>query len=215
MYECESWTVKKTECQRIDAFKLWCWRRLESPLACKEIKSVNPKGNQPWIFIGKTGAKAEAPVLWPPDSKSQLIGKDPDAGKNWGQEEWQRMRWLNVITDSMDMRLRKLSEIVKDREVWCAAVHRVEKSRIWLSNWTTIQKCKRQSLGWRDPLEKGMANHFSILAWKIPWTEEPGWLQPMGSQRVEHSLESEHTQSFSSHLSGQVNCHGIIVLVFK
>ena len=72
-----------------------------------------------------------------------------------------------------------------------------------------------QSLGQEDPLEEEMATHSNILAWKIPWTEEPGWLQPMGSQRVEHSLESEHTQSFSSHLSGQVNCHGIIVLVFK
>ena len=74
-------TRKKAECWRTDTFKLWCWRRLESPLNSKEIKPVNPKGNQPRIFIGRTDAKAEAPILWPPDGKSQLIGKDPDAGK--------------------------------------------------------------------------------------------------------------------------------------
>ena len=89
MYGCESWTIKKAECRRIDAFELWCWRRLvfESPLDCKEIQPVNPKGNQSWIFIGRTDAEAEAPLLWPPDAKSRLIRKDPDAGKDWGQEE--------------------------------------------------------------------------------------------------------------------------------
>ena len=87
MYWCESWTIKKAEHQRIDAFELWCWRRLESPLACKEIKSVNPKGNQPWIFIGRTDAEAKSPILWPPDAKNWLIGKDPDAGEDWGQEK--------------------------------------------------------------------------------------------------------------------------------
>ena len=87
MYGCESWTVKKAEHWRIDTFELWCWRRLDSPLDCKEIKSVNPKGNQPWIFTGRTVADTEAPILGPPGVKSQLIGKDPDAGKDWGQEE--------------------------------------------------------------------------------------------------------------------------------
>ena len=87
MYGCKNWTVKKAECQRTDAFKLWRWRRLESLLDSKEIKPVNPKGNQPWIFIVRTDAEAEAPILWSPDAKSQFIGKDPDAGKDWGQEE--------------------------------------------------------------------------------------------------------------------------------
>ena len=85
MYGCESWTIKKAEGWRIDAFELWCWRTLESPLDYREIKPVHSKGNQPWIFIGRT--EAEAPVLWPPDAKSWLIGKDPDAGKDWGQVE--------------------------------------------------------------------------------------------------------------------------------
>ena len=87
MYGCQSWTIKKAEHWRIDVFELWCWRRLESPLDCKEIKAVNPKGNQSWILIERTDAEAEAPILWPPDVKSWPIGKDPDAGKDWRQEE--------------------------------------------------------------------------------------------------------------------------------
>ena len=87
MYGCESWTIKKAEHRRTGAFELWCWRRLESSLDCKEIQPVSPKGNQSWISLGGTDAEAEAPKLWPPDVKSRLIGKDPDAGKDWGQEE--------------------------------------------------------------------------------------------------------------------------------
>ena len=87
MYPRESWTIRKAECQRIDAFELWCWRRLLSPLDCKEIQPVYPKGYQSWVFTGRTDAKAETLILWPPDAKSWLIGKDPDAGKDWGQEE--------------------------------------------------------------------------------------------------------------------------------
>ena len=84
MYECESWTIKKAEPQRIYAFELWCWRRLfRIPLDSKEIQPVSPKGNQSWIFIGRTDAEAETPILWPPDGKKWLTGKDPDAGKVW------------------------------------------------------------------------------------------------------------------------------------
>ena len=88
MYGCESWTVKKAECRRIDAFELWCWRRLlRSPLGCKEVQPVRPRGDQSWVFIGRTDAEAETPILWPPHVKSWLTGKDPDAGRDWGQEE--------------------------------------------------------------------------------------------------------------------------------
>ena len=87
MYGCETCTINKAEHWRIDAFQLWCWRTLESPLDSKEIKLVNPKENQPLIFIGSTDAEAEAPILWPHNVKNQLIGKDPDAGKDWRQEE--------------------------------------------------------------------------------------------------------------------------------
>ena len=85
-YGCESWTVKKAKCWRIDAFEMWFWRLL-SPLDCKEIQPVNPKENQSWIFIGRTDAEAETPILWPPDVKNRLTGKDPDAGKDWRWEK--------------------------------------------------------------------------------------------------------------------------------
>ena len=89
MYGCESWTIKKAECWRIDAFELWCWKSTptESPLDCKEIEPVHPKGNQSWIFVWRTDAEADTPILWPPDVKSWPIWKDPDAGKDWRQEE--------------------------------------------------------------------------------------------------------------------------------
>ena len=87
MYGCESWTIKKAECQRIDAFELWCWRKLECPLECKEIQPVNPRENQSWIFIERIDAETETPILWPPDKKNWLIQKDPDAGKDWRQGE--------------------------------------------------------------------------------------------------------------------------------
>ena len=87
MYGCECWTVKKAERRRIDAFKLWYWKTLESPLDCKEIQPVLSKGDQSWVFFGKNDAKAETPLLWLPYMKSLLIGKDSGAGRDWGQEE--------------------------------------------------------------------------------------------------------------------------------
>ena len=117
-------------------------KTLESPLDCKEIKSVNPEGNHSWIIIGKTNSEAEAPVLWLPDVKSWLIGKDPDAGKIEGRRRrgWQRTRWLYGLTDSLDMSLSKLGELVIDREAWRAAVYggRKELEMTGQLDWTVV-----------------------------------------------------------------------------
>ena len=88
IYGYESWTIKRAEHWRIDAFELWCCRRLESSLDIKEIKPVNPQVNPSWIFIGRTDSEGETPILWPTEVKNWLTGKDPDAGKDWKQEIW-------------------------------------------------------------------------------------------------------------------------------
>ena len=141
MHRCESWTRKKAKCQRINTF--WTAvleKTLESPMDCKEIKSVNLKGNQPWIFTGRNDAEAEAPILCP--AKRWLIGKDPDAGKDWRQEE------KGTIEDEMagwhhwldGHEFEWTLGVLMDREAWGAAVHGVTKSRTWLTteltDWT-------------------------------------------------------------------------------
>ena len=146
MYGCESWTIKKAECQNIDAFELWCWRRLlRVPWTGKEIQPVHPKGDQSWVFIGRTDAEAETPILWPPDVKNWLIGKDPDAGKrlkaggkgdDGGWDGWMASPtwWTWVWASSRSWWWTRK---------WCAAVHGVAKSWTQLGNWVKLKQIPR------------------------------------------------------------------------
>ena len=172
----EDWVLKK-----------WCFQTVvlektfKSPLDIKEIKPINPKGNKPWIFIGKSNAEAETPILQPfhmirnVDSleKSLMLGKIE--GKR--RREWQRMRWLDGITASMGMSLSKFQEIVKDRETCYSAVHGVSKSPTWLSDWTTTMMTRNYDVIFTFELDfnsPAIIDAFELWCWRrllrVPWT---------------------------------------------
>ena len=197
-------------------------KTLESPLDSKEIKSVSLKGDQLWIFIGRTNAKAEAPIFWPHDAKRWLIGKDPEAGKDWrweekGKTEAEMVGWHYWLSG------HKFEQTEKQWRTEKPGVLQLSQPR--LSDWT-IQKigllrwltgkeaacqCRRlEKIGWEDPLEKEMAFHSSILAWEIPWTEEAGGLQSLGLQRVGQDRVTEHACIIRLVLTNQIYFYVIL-----
>ena len=178
------------DCKENWAPKNWCFwtavleKTLESPLDCKEIQPVNPKGNQSWMFIGRTDADAETPILCPPHAKTWLIGKGPDAGREWGQEEKgptedEMAGWHHQLNEHDFGRLRML---VMDREAWRAVIHEAENSQTWLSNWT--------ELNWLKTLYKPMYFYFTNLGPRF-FLRSQGYVQIMTIPAELHQLYPE------------------------
>ena len=211
--DCEETWEPKNWC-----FWNWCWRRLlESPLDCKEIQPVHSKGDQPWVFFGRNDAEAETAVPWPPHAKSWLIGKDSDAGRDWGQEEKGTTEdemagchhWLSGHEFEWTPGVGDEQEGLACCDSWGLKESDTTERLNWTElNWTqtkaaflngslqvqlsgsdfsySLHNSELIAFRYIAKAEKAMAPHSSSLAWKIPWTEEPGRLQSMGSLKVRH-----------------------------
>ena len=227
IYGCESWTVKKAEPQRIDAFELWCWRRLlRVPWTARRssqpiLKEISPEYSLEGLML-KLKLQYFGHLMRRADSfeKALMLGKIE--GRRRGG--WQRTRWLDAITDQMNMSLRKFQGMVMNREAWRAMVHGVTESDTteWLTNkdknptllWLSIEELTCQcnkfgfgSLGQEDSLEKRTATHSSILSWEIPWTEEPGRLQSIGLQKIWTRVSNRFSRQRSN---CKVRCYEIL-----
>ena len=162
------------DCEESWAPKNWCFwtvvleKTLESPLNCKEIQPVHSKGNQSWVFIGRTDAKTETPIFDHLMQRVESLEKTLMLGRigDWRRSRWQRMRWLNGITDSMDMILSELRELVVNREAWRAVIHEVSKSRTRLSDWTEPNRTEPN----HTRFLKKMEDYFNINISKHPMT---------------------------------------------